>query len=319
MTCVREQNGMASTIGKRTGLRGLRRLAMVPVAGLLLVACGGGGSNKDPEPQSLDEQVGFELTDSSDKERKVESEIQVCMEAQGFEYVAVDPAARRAALLGATGVSEDEFEEQYGYGITTLYEQRRQQASGEANAKIRAALNESERAAYDRALRGDNLDATFEDAVTAGDFTRLGGCTKEATEKVYGGGELLRSLQTGLEELETRILADARMVKAVAAWSECMRKEGYELTIPEDLDVVLKQRLVAIVGSEPLAATEPGAPPAYDGAALKALQTDEVKMVATDITCEEEHLEAVEKSVRDQYEEEFRDQNVDLLSKVPSS
>lgn len=305
-------------MNRRTRLNGIRRAAMVPAAALLLAACGGGGGgNTDAAPQSLDEQVGFELSDSSDKERKVESDIQACMEAQGFEYVAVDPAARRAALLGATGVSEAEFEDQFGYGITTLYEQRRQQAAGEANAKIRSDLGESEQAAYDRALRGDNLEAAFEDAVISGDFTRLGGCTKDAAEKVYGGGELLQSLQTGLEELETRVLADPKMVKAVNAWSACMRKEGFELATPEDLDVTLKRKLNDVVGSEPLAATDPNAPPAYDKAALEALQQEEVKMVTADISCEEQHLEAVEKDVREQYEQEFRDQNVDLLSKVP--
>lgn len=301
-------------------LSGIRWLALVPVAAMLLAACGGGGSSsKKAAAQSLDEQVGFELTDSGDKERKVESEIQTCMKAQGFDYTAVDPSARRAALLGATGVGEDDFEKQFGYGITTLYEQRRQQASGEANAKFRATLNEAERKSYDRALRGDNLDAAFEDAVVSGDFTRLGGCTKVAADKVYGGAELLRSLQTGLAELETRILADARMVKAVAAWSACMRKEGYEVTIPDDVDLVLRKKLTVVVGSEPLAATGSGAPPAYDQAALKALQQEEVKMVANDIACEKTNLQAVEKKVRDQYEQEFRDQNVDLLAKVPKA
>lgn len=266
---------------------------------------------------SLDERLGIELHDASDKERKVENAIQICMKARGFDYVAVDPAARRAALLGATGVSEDTFEERYGYGITTLYEQRRAQAAGEENARLRAALSEPKRKAYDRALRGDRLDATFDDAVSAGDFTRLGGCTKEAADKVYGGADVRRSLQRGLEELETGILADPRMVKAVTAWSGCMRKGGYQLHLPADVDRVLKQKLAAIVGSDPLTAAEPGAPPAYDQAALEALQEEEVRMVATDIACEEEHLKAVETSVRDQYEQEFRDQNADLLSRRP--
>lgn len=304
---------------ERIRLGGVRLAAVLSTATLLFAACGGGGDGdvKEPEPLSLDEQFGLDPATSAKRERDAEFEIQACMKAQGFEYVAVDPEARRAALLGSTGLKEGDFEAHFGYGITTLFEERRAQIAGEANQKVRAALDESQRAAYDRALVGDNLEATFADAVDSGDFSRLGGCTKDAADTVYGGREVLQSLLTGLEEVDARVLADPAMVKAVTAWSSCMRAKGYELGSPDDVDVVLKRKLAAIVGSEPLAATDVGGPIAYDRAALEALQREEVKMVATDLACEEEHIVAVEERVRKRLEQEFRDQNVDLVSKVP--
>lgn len=49
------------------------------------------------------------------------------MKAQGFDYVPVDPRAQRAALVGTADLSEEDFDKQFGYGITTLYEQYQRQ------------------------------------------------------------------------------------------------------------------------------------------------------------------------------------------------
>lgn len=291
---------------------------MAPAAAVLLAACGGGGAGKDPEPRSLDEQVGIDPATSAGRERRAETEVQACMKAQGFEYVAVDPAGRRAALVSSTGLTETQFAAQFGAGITTLFERRREHAASGPNQSIRAALDPSERAAYDRALSGDNLDATLVDAVESGDFSRLGGCTARGADTAYGGKELLTSLVAGLDEVDARILADPAMVQAVTAWSACMRKKGYELGSPDEVDVVLKRKLAAIVGSEPLTATDPGAPPAYDQATFKALQKEEVRMVTDGHACEEKHVTTVEEVVRPRYEQEFRDHNVGLLSRVPA-
>ena len=108
------------------------------------------------------------------------------MEAEGFEYIPVDPAAQEATLLGSADLSDEEFIEQYGYGIATLYERRLQQV-GDPNVEIREQLSAADLAAYDSALRGENADATFFSAVDTGDFTKLGGCAREATEAVFGG------------------------------------------------------------------------------------------------------------------------------------
>jgi hypothetical protein len=276
---------------------------------LLFSACGGGNEEEADLPP-VEEQIGLDGDAVFERQARAENLIRDCMKAQGFDYVPVDPVDQQAKLVGSTGLSGEEFEKQYGYGITTLYEERQQSAGG-PNDAIRSALDPAGQAAYDRALYGDDPTATFAVALDTGDFARLGGCLKKATEQVFGGAAVLHTLQTKLDELDERILADPRVAKAIAAWSKCMRARGYDLAEPEQVDVVLQQQLEAIVGPS----TQPTSD--YDRAALAALQREEVDMVQADIACEERHIEPVETGVRARFEAEFRERNADLLSKVP--
>jgi hypothetical protein len=292
--------------------------AMAAVSLLLPAACGR-ASSKSPENETIglvEEAVGFSTEGMLARRARAEYIVRDCMKAQGFEYVPVDPVAQRAELLGAAHLSDEDFEKQFGYGITTLYEQRRAQRKKLGpNEAIRARLSEAERAAYDRALWGDHPDANFDEVLDTGDFTRLGGCTKQAADQVFGGGEIVRTIQQKLDELDNAILADSRMVEVVKKWSECMREAGYPgLTEQDEVDTVLKKKLDAIVGP----ADSPGdAEPGYDKAALAALQREEVAMVASDVACENRYITPVETKVRAEYERDFREKNADLLTKVP--
>jgi hypothetical protein len=282
-----------------------------------LAGCGGDKADAAKDDVPLEEQLG--LGDEGIRLRQANSEnlVRDCMKAQGFDYVPVDPNAQQAALTGAQGMSDADFEKQYGYGITTLYEQRRQLAIAGPNKTIRDSLSEPDRKAYDKALHGDDPTATFYDAIDTGDFSRLGGCLKTATEQVFGGADVLTGLSAKLDELDEKIRADTKMVKAVKEWSACMREAGFDgLEEQEEVDEVLAQKLEEIVGS-PEEAAETGAAPEYDKAALAALQQEEVAMVAADIKCEEEHVEDLEEEVTAEYEAVFREENTSLLSKVP--
>jgi len=284
-------------------------------AALLLGACGGGGSGGSA---SVEESLGVTSAGLLQRQGQVEAEIRDCMRAQGFEYVPVDPAARRTALVGGANLSEADFEKQYGYGITTLYEQRQAQAAGGPNVVIRAALPPAQRTAYDRALFGANVGVTFDVAFEQDLQGQLGGCTKEATEKVFGGPEVLQTITAKLAEFDQRIVADPRMVKAIVAWSGCMRTGGFDLANPEQVDATLTRKLERIVGPpDRAAALSPGAAPSYDKAALTTLQREEVAMVAADIACERRHISPVEDKVRGEYERAFREQNAPLLTRVP--
>jgi hypothetical protein len=286
----------------------VRRIASVVLAGcLLLTGCGRGGAEADEAP-SLDEQLGLSDEGMLQRQSQAENHIRDCMKQQGFDYVPVDPRAQMAAMVGAAGLSKEDFEKQFGYGITTLYEQRLNRVGDSANVSIREGLSDADRAAYDRALHGDNPIATLGAALDSGDFTQLGGCIKQAADAVFGGPEVLSSLQAKLDELDERMLADPRMVKAVRAWTDCMRAAGYPgLQEPESVDATLQAGLDAIVGT--------GGP--YDRAALTALQKDEVAMVGADIACEEQHISDVEDEVTTEYEARFRQENATLLSRVP--
>jgi hypothetical protein len=293
----------------------MRRLVVMALAALVLVACG------DDEPQSqdvveLEDQLGFSDSGVIERQTRVEGVIQRCMKAQGFDYVPVDPLAQRAALTGKARLSDEEFLEQFGYGISTLF--GRGQAESDPNDRIRKTLGPADRAAYDRTLWGENPGLTFAEAIDSDAATELGGCTKQATEAVFGGAAVLARIQGKFDELEERITQDQRMVRAVEKWSKCMADEGYRYDEPEEIDADLIKRFKAIVG----AAAQPGAtaPPvpgvSYDRAALATLKLEEVKIANADLACEKRHITPVELEVRPQYEETFRRQNRQLLDQV---
>jgi hypothetical protein len=283
-----------------------------------LAGCGGDKADAARNDESLEEQIGIDDDGIRLKQTSAENVIRDCMKTEGFDYVPQDPAAQEAALLDGREMSKEDFEKQYGYGITTLYEQRHKQAVAGPNRAIRNSLSEADRKAYDEALYGDDPTATFVDALDTGDYSRLGGCIKVATDKVFGGADVLESLSAKLDELDEKMRADSRMVTAVREWSDCMQEKGFKgLAEQEDVDAVLEKKLEEIVGSPGESAGTDGAEAEYDKAALAALQKEEVAMVKADIECEEEHVEEVENKVALEYEQSFREENSGLLSKVP--
>ena len=302
------------------GARSNRVLVAVGLACMLagLAGCGGDKADAVRDDESLEEQIGIDDDGIRLKQTSAENFIRDCMKTEGFDYVPQDPAAQEAALLDGREMSKEDFEKQYGYGITTLYEQRHKQAVAGPNRAIRDSLSEADRKAYDEALYGDDPTATFVDALDTGDYSRLGGCIKVATDKVFGGADVLESLSAKLDELDEKMRADSRMVTAVREWSDCMQEKGFKgLAEQEDVDAVLEKKLEEIVGSPGESAGTDGAEAEYDKAALAALQKEEVAMVKADIECEEEHVEEVENKVALEYEQSFREENSALLSKVP--
>ena len=293
-------------------------------ATLGLAACGGdsgGGSDKKSSKQSngpVEDQLGFDTAGIMARQSRVEAEIHECMKAQGFDYVPVDPFAQRAAVTGASRLSDEDFLKQFGYGISTLW--GRAGTQSDPNQRVRAGLGPADRRAYDRALWGENPGATFQAAVDSGDFTKLGGCTRKATESVFGGAQVLTQLQGKLDALDERILEDQRMVRAVERWTSCMAAAGYRYDDPDAIDADLTKRLEQIVGPVP-GPFATGPPPGttaqpYDHAKLHALQREEVAIARADFACERKHITPVESVVRPQYEAQFRQRNQALISQV---
>ena len=291
-----------------------RRVAaglLVAVVTMGLAACSG-GSDDPAEAQSLDEQVGLDGAVVFERLAEAENFLQECMAAEGFEYVPVDPKEQEAELTGIRGLSSDEFEEQFGYGLTTLYEQQLEQAASNPNTAIRNSLPEPDRIAYDRTLNGGDPTATLRQAIDDGDFSHLGGCLREAAEKVFGGPDILSTLETELAAVEERANNDPRMVAAFEAWTECMLDKGYDYDFPEQIDQVLLERL----GRDRRPARRAATPTTTATTRGAPSQQDEVATVNADIECEEEHIADVEEKVLAEYEQEFREQNADLLSEV---
>jgi hypothetical protein len=273
---------------------------------------------EDRPPVDVEDQLGFDQAGIIARQSRVEAAIRDCMRAEGFEYFPVDPLAQRAAVLGSSRLSEEEFLQQFGYGISTLWGRGR--AVPDPNERLRIALPPADRRAYDRVLWGENPGATFTAAVDSGDFTELGGCTRKATEAVFGGAQVLTELQGKLDALEERVLQDQRMVRAIENWSRCMAAAGYQYEEPEAIDSDLFERMEEIVGPLPgQFATGPAAgeePRPYDRAELAKLQQEEVAIARADHRCELKHITPVEEKVTPQYSKDFLRQNENLISRV---
>jgi hypothetical protein len=286
----------------------------VVVAATVVAGCGGSDKSNEP-PKELEETLGFSREGTMELQSRVENRIRDCMKAQGFDYVPVDPFAQQQALTGKARVTDEEFTKQFGYGISTLFGKGSSQS--DPNDRVRVTLSTADRAAYDRALGGDNPGVTFAEAVDSGDFTELGGCTKDASEAAFGGSAVLTSLVEKLDELDERIIQDQRMVKATEKWAACLQEEGYRYEEPDEIDSDIEERFKSIVGSGVRPGTStPPAGTSYDKAALASLQREEVKIANADLNCEKRDIQPVEEKVRPQYEQSFRKENSRLLARV---
>jgi len=297
-------------------LRGsLALVALLALAAALAAGCGSEKSS-DTKYVELEDQLGFSQSGIIERQSRVEGSIQQCMKQQGFDYIPVDPFAQRAALTGKARISDEEFTKQFGYGISTFFGKGTEQS--DPNERIRKSLDTAGRAAYDRALYGDNPGLSFAEAADTDSTDQLGGCERQATDQVFGGTAVLASLQKKLDGLDDRVAEDQRMVKAVEKWTTCMADEGFRYSDPEDIDSDLLKRFQAIVGQDAKAGATVAPDPSVtiDQAALTQLQQDEVKIGNADLKCEKKEITPVENVVRPQYESEFRDQNRQLLSRV---
>jgi hypothetical protein len=289
-------------------------LALISIVAIAIAGCGGDDKSAEP-PQELEDTIGFGGDSAKEIQARVENRIGECMRAQGFQYQPVDPFAAQQAITGKARITDEEFTKQFGYGISTLLGKGNQQS--DPNERIRNSLSGADRAAYDRALGGDNPGVTFAEAVDAGDFSELGGCTKEASDASFGGAAVLNQLVERLDGLDERIIQDQRMVKANEKWSACMQEKGYRYEEPDAIDEDMTERFRGIVGTgiRPGTSTIPPGS-SFDRAALTSLQEEEVRIANADLECEKQEIEPVEREVRPRYEEQFRKENQRLLARV---
>jgi hypothetical protein len=298
-----------------------------------LSACGKDSTSAAAEAAGVDAPLGLDEAGSALKQTRVEELVKACMKRAGFDYVPVDPNATKAAITGTSGLTDEEFRRQFGYGISTVFEKvveiSQSGRSTDPNVTYRNGLDAAGQTAFDKALNGGNAGISVSGAVEnakAGELSGLGGCIEEATSAVFGNADVISALAK-IEELDTRAEADQRLVKARADWSKCMKAQGFDYPDPNAVDGVITDKLTAIVGADAAkvlgqdATFSPlvfgsGAIPDYDKAALAGLQAEELATAQADLDCEEKYVVDVEDKVKAEYIKKFAEENAALLTKA---
>jgi hypothetical protein len=202
------------------------------------------------------EEFGMTMRQLVQSIEKVEAAIEKCMRAQGFEYVAADfDTVRKGMSSDKTlpGMSEAEFIDKYGSGVSTLYTGLPPQlvegyspgrvGLGERNVAIFKRLSAADQVAYNRALLGENADATFAVTLERENFSRTGGCTRKGVEQAFTPQQLVA---TYYNPIDAQINKDPRMKAVLRKYAIEMRKAGFDYTHPDDVTPDINKRLNAL-------------------------------------------------------------------------
>jgi hypothetical protein len=238
---------------------------------------------------------------------KTEQLIARCMSEQGFQYIAADVDTVRAGMSAdksLPGLSEEEFVNRYGFGVSTFYTGLPPQLStgysparvglGERNVQIFRKLSPADQAAYNRALFGEDTSSTFAVALEIEDMSRTGGCTRKAVAETFKPDQLKASHYNPQDAL---INKDQRMKAALGYWQREMKKVGYDYGHPDEIEPDLRNRLNALTEGGKLL-VEKMSPD--QKAALRKLQDFERGVAAKSFKMSEEVLKPVEERIQEE-------------------
>ncbi len=275
--------------------------AIITVVAVLLLA---GSAHAQAPPGMGTEEFGLTHAQLVQAVEKVETLISKCMRDQGFEYVAADYITVRkgmAADKNLPGLSEEEFINKYGFGVSTLYTGQPPQLAegyspakvglGERNVQIYKNLSPADQVAYNRTLFGENIGATFAVGLETENFSRTGGCTRKAIEQVFDPEQLKATYYNPKDAL---INKDPRMKAALRQYGAAMRKAGFEYDHPDEVEDDMRDRLAALTTGGTIRVEEM---PPEQRAALKKLQDYERRVAAKNFKLQEEIFDPVEEKI----------------------
>ncbi len=256
--------------------------------------------------------VGTEEFGLSQKElvqaiEKAEALIAQCMREQGFEYVAADYRTVRAGMIAdktLPGLSEDEFVDKHGFGISTLYTGKPPQLAegyspaqvglGERNIQIFKNLSPADQVAYNRALLGENTGATFAVGLETENFSLCGGCTLKAIEQVFQPDQLKATYYNPKDAL---INEDPRMKAAVRKYADEMSDAGFVYNHPDEVEPDVRERLNTLTSGGTIPA-EHMLPEQL--AALKELQDYELRVAKKNFELEGDVIDPVAEEIEEE-------------------
>ncbi len=235
---------------------------------------------------------------------QVEALIAKCMREQGFEYVAADYKTVRKGMSAdksLPGIPEEEFISKYGFGVSTMYTGKAPQLAegyspakvglGERNVQIYKNLSPADQVAYNRALFGENTDATFAVGMEIEDVSRCGGCTRKAIEQVFKPEQ---TKATYYNPKDAFINRDPRMKAALRVYSAQMREAGFDYNHPDEVEADIRERLNAITGGGTISVEQMNPDQL---AALKKLQDYERQVAVKNFELQEDIFDPVEERI----------------------
>jgi hypothetical protein len=231
----------------------MRAILGAAVAAMLLIPSGVGAQT---QPGFGAEEFGLTQRQLVQSIEQVEELIAKCMREEGFQYIAADYNTVQAGMKAdkaMPGLSEEEFIDKYGFGVATMYTGQPPQLTtgysparvglGERNVQIFKGLSPADQIAYNRALLGENIDATLAVGVEIENFSRCGGCTLKAIEQVFKPDQLK---PTYYNPQNAFINNDPRMKAALRKFAAEMKKAGFDYTHPDDVEPDIRARLSAL-------------------------------------------------------------------------
>ncbi len=222
----------------------------------------------------------------------------------GFQYFAVDYLTVRKGMSAdknMPGISEEEFIDSYGFGISTMYTGRPPQLTtgyspareglGDRNIQIFENLSPADQVAYNRVLFSQNTEATFAVGLETENFSRTGGCTRKAIEQVFAPEQLKATYYNPKDAL---INKDPRMKAALRKYAAKMRAAGYDYNHPDEVEPDIRDRLAAFTQNGTIRVEEMS-PAQRD--ALKKLHTYELNVAKTNYELQGRDFDPVEEEI----------------------
>lgn len=282
----------------------MRGISGAVVLAMLLLPAGAGAQT---QPGFGAEEFGLTQRQLVQSIEQVEELITKCMREEGFQYVAADYNTVHAGMKAdkaMPGLSEEDFIDKYGFGVATMYTGMPPQLTtgysparvglGERNVQIFKGLSPADQVAYNRALLGENLDATFAVAVEIENFSRCGGCTRKAIEQVFKPDQLK---PTYYNPQNAFINNDPRMKAALRRFAAEMKKAGFDYTHPDDVEPDIRARLAALTSGGTILVEKMSSEQRNE---LKKLQDYERRVAAKTFKFQDEVLGPVEEQIQQQ-------------------
>jgi len=280
----------------------MSRTFATAVAVMLLLSAGAGAQTP---PRFGSEEFGMSRRELVQAIEQGEELIARCMREQGFQYIAADyntVSAGMKADKSMPGLSEEDFISKYGFGVATMYTGQPPQLTtgysparvglGERNVQIFKSLPPADQVAYNRALFGENPEATFAVALETENLSLSGGCTRKAIEQIFKPEQLKTSYYNPQNAF---INNDPRMKAALRKFASEMKRSGFDYNHPDDVEPDIRARLAALTRN----ASIPVEKMTQDQRAeLKKLQDFERRVAAKTYKLHEDVLAPVEEKIQ---------------------